>query len=134
MGNAIEPQGLPLLILFIVTICLLNCQLWHHAWAHPDSSFYFTLIFVHGNFQNSKEFSRLVFICHSKCSLFLNQHNLQNNLVYFAGPISGPSEAEFILKSTKGVHGFYGASSMERLPVEQAITSTVQQYKLISIE
>nr|XP_023923734.1 uncharacterized protein LOC112035133 isoform X2 [Quercus suber] len=50
------------------------------------------------------------------------------------GPISGPSEAEFILKSTKGVHGFYGASSMERLPVEQAITSTVQQYKLISIE
>lgn len=49
------------------------------------------------------------------------------------GPISGPKEAEFILKRTKGVHGFYGASSMERLPVEQAITSTVQQYKLISL-
>ena len=92
------------------------------------------LDFVYGNFQHSKAFSRLFFICHSKCSWFLNQHNLQNNLVYFAGPISGPSEAEFILKSTKGVHGFYGASSMERLPVEQAITSTVQQYKLISIE
>lgn len=89
---------------------------------------------MHGNFQHSNEFSRLFFICHSECSWFLNQHNLQNNPVYFAGPISGPSEAEFILKSTKGVHGFYGASSMERLPVEQAITSTVQQYKLISIE
>ncbi|KNA10077.1 hypothetical protein SOVF_147710 isoform B [Spinacia oleracea] len=49
------------------------------------------------------------------------------------GPISGPKEAEFILKRTNGVHGFYGASSMERLPVEQAITSTVQQYKLISL-
>lgn len=55
------------------------------------------------------------------------------DLVQFAGPISGPREAEFILKNTKGVHGFYGASSVERLPVEQAITSTVQQYKSISI-
>ncbi|XP_008784930.1 toMV susceptible protein tm-1(GCR26) isoform X1 [Phoenix dactylifera] len=50
------------------------------------------------------------------------------------GPISGPREAEFILKSTKGVHGFYGASSLERLPVEQAITNTVKQYKCISIK
>ncbi|XP_077244309.1 TIM-barrel signal transduction protein [Tasmannia lanceolata] len=50
------------------------------------------------------------------------------------GPISGPKEAEFILKHTKGVHGFYGASSMERLPVEQAITNTVKEYKMISIK
>ncbi|KAH1206407.1 hypothetical protein GmHk_16G046871 [Glycine max] len=49
------------------------------------------------------------------------------------GPISGPKEAAFVLKRTKGVHGFYGASSMERLPVEQAITNTVKQYKSISI-
>ncbi|KAK4262142.1 hypothetical protein QN277_027733 [Acacia crassicarpa] len=49
------------------------------------------------------------------------------------GPISGPNEAEFILKRTKGVHGFYGASSMERLPVEQAITSTIKQYKSIAL-
>jgi uncharacterized protein (UPF0261 family)/predicted TIM-barrel enzyme len=49
------------------------------------------------------------------------------------GPISGPSEAEFVLKRTNGVHGFYGASSLERLPVEQAIKSTVQQYKAISL-
>lgn len=49
------------------------------------------------------------------------------------GPIAGPEEAEFILKNTKGVHGFYGASSMERLPVEQAITSTVKHYKSISL-
>nr|XP_043615536.1 toMV susceptible protein tm-1(GCR26) [Erigeron canadensis] len=49
------------------------------------------------------------------------------------GPISGPAEAEFILKNTNGVHGFYGASSLERLPVEQAIKGTVQQYKSISL-
>lgn len=49
------------------------------------------------------------------------------------GPISGPTEAEFILKKTNGVHGFYGASSLERLPVEQAIKGTVQQYKSISL-
>ncbi|TVU11241.1 hypothetical protein EJB05_44814 [Eragrostis curvula] len=50
------------------------------------------------------------------------------------GPISGPQEAEFILKNTKRVHGFYGASSMERLPVEQAITNTVREYKQISLQ
>ncbi|KAG2327304.1 hypothetical protein Bca4012_036304 [Brassica carinata] len=51
------------------------------------------------------------------------------------GPISGPEEAEYVLKRTKGcVHGFYGASSMERLPVEQAITSTVQKYKCIAMK
>ena len=47
-------------------------------------------------------------------------------LILWAGPRSGPKEAEFIPKRTKGVHGFYGASSMKRLPVEQAITPTVQ--------
>ncbi|KAJ1259715.1 hypothetical protein BS78_10G177000 [Paspalum vaginatum] len=49
------------------------------------------------------------------------------------GPISGPQEAEFILKNTSRVHGFYGASSMERLPVEQAITNTMREYKRISL-
>ncbi|XP_026457668.1 uncharacterized protein LOC113358341 isoform X1 [Papaver somniferum] len=49
------------------------------------------------------------------------------------GPISGPKEAEFVLRRTKGVHGFYGASSLERLPVEQAITNTIREYKLISL-
>ncbi|KVH99523.1 Aldolase-type TIM barrel, partial [Cynara cardunculus var. scolymus] len=42
--------------------------------------------------------------------------------------------AEFILKNTKGVYGFYGASSLERLPVEQAIKGTFEQYKSICLE
>lgn len=55
--------------------------------------------------------------------------------VCMVGPISGPEEAEYVLKRTKGcVHGFYGASSMERLPVEQAITGTVQKYKSIAMK
>ncbi|BAT75451.1 uncharacterized protein HKW66_Vig0035690 [Vigna angularis] len=62
-------------------------------------------------------------------------HSTNPNVIVLChgGPISGPKEAEFILKRTKGVHGFYGASSIERLPVEQAITNTVKEYKSISI-
>lgn len=61
----------------------------------------------------------------------INSHAI---VLCHGGPISGPKEAEFILKNTEGVHGFYGASSMERLPVEQAIKNTVQEYKLISLK
>lgn len=58
----------------------------------------------------------------------------KKNIVKLSGPISGPKDAEFVLQNTKGVHGFYGASSLERLPVEKAITSTVKEYKSISIK
>jgi predicted TIM-barrel enzyme len=47
------------------------------------------------------------------------------------GPISEPLDAEYVLNRTEGVHGFYGASSMERLPVELAITETMKAYKAI---
>lgn len=47
------------------------------------------------------------------------------------GPIAMPEDAEYILHRTKNVHGFYGASSMERLPVETAITSQVKSFKAI---
>ena len=47
------------------------------------------------------------------------------------GPISEPEDAEYVLQHTKGVNGFYGASSMERLPVEVAITSHIQKFKAI---
>ncbi|KAI8542528.1 hypothetical protein RHMOL_Rhmol08G0144400 [Rhododendron molle] len=62
-------------------------------------------------------------------------HRINPDLIVLChgGPISGPKEAEFVLKRTNGVHGFYGASSLERLPVEQAITATVQQYKSITL-
>jgi predicted TIM-barrel enzyme len=47
------------------------------------------------------------------------------------GPIAMPEDAEYVLKRTRGVHGFYGASSMERLPVETAMTEQMRQFKAI---
>ena len=47
------------------------------------------------------------------------------------GPIAMPQDAEFVLRNTDGVNGFYGASSIERLPVETAITEHVQRFKAI---
>lgn len=45
------------------------------------------------------------------------------------GPISMPEDAEYVLQRTKGIHGFYGASSMERLPAEVAITEQMRKFK-----
>jgi predicted TIM-barrel enzyme len=47
------------------------------------------------------------------------------------GPIAEPADAEFILNTCKVCHGFYGASSMERLPVERALTDQVRRFKAI---
>ena len=47
------------------------------------------------------------------------------------GPVAEPADAEFILKNTKNCHGFYGASSMERLPVEVALTEQTRKFKRI---
>jgi predicted TIM-barrel enzyme len=44
------------------------------------------------------------------------------------GPIAEPSDAQYILDHTQGIVGFYGASSMERLPVEPAIRDRVQEF------
>lgn len=47
------------------------------------------------------------------------------------GPISMPEDAEYVLSKTKGIHGFYGASSMERLPAEVAIKEQMQKFKSV---
>jgi predicted TIM-barrel enzyme len=44
------------------------------------------------------------------------------------GPIAEPSDAQYILDRTEGIVGFYGASSMERLPVEPAIANRVREF------
>jgi predicted TIM-barrel enzyme len=48
------------------------------------------------------------------------------------GPISSPADAEYVLKNTPGIHGFYGASSMERLPVETALTEQTRAFKRVT--
>src|ERR1700761_2855340 len=47
------------------------------------------------------------------------------------GPIADPADADFIMKNTRKCPGFYGASSMERLPVERALTDQVRKFKAI---
>ena len=50
------------------------------------------------------------------------------------GPISMPEDAQYVLDRVRGVHGFYGASSMERLPVEVAITEQMHQFKAVTLK
>ncbi len=49
------------------------------------------------------------------------------------GPISMPDDARFILERCDGVHGFYGASSMERLPAEAAIRDQTASFKALPL-
>ncbi len=47
------------------------------------------------------------------------------------GPIAEPEDASYVLARTRGVVGFFGASSMERLPTEVAITENTRRFKQI---
>jgi predicted TIM-barrel enzyme len=49
------------------------------------------------------------------------------------GPIAEPEDAAYVLSRTKGVAGFFGASSMERLPTERALTEQVRRFKGIAV-
>ena len=50
------------------------------------------------------------------------------------GPIAEPADAALVLSKTRHCHGFYGASSMERLPTEKAITEQTLDFKRISFQ
>ena len=54
-------------------------------------------------------------------------------VICHGGPIAEPDDAAYVLARTKDVHGFYGASSMERLPTEVAITENAKQFKLLRL-
>jgi predicted TIM-barrel enzyme len=49
------------------------------------------------------------------------------------GPISEPDDARYILEHTEGIVGFFGASSIERLPTEVAITGCVKRFKELTL-
>ncbi|MCP1830478.1 putative TIM-barrel enzyme [Bradyrhizobium sp. USDA 4532] len=59
--------------------------------------------------------------------------SVNSNIIVLAhgGPIADPADADFIMKQTRNCHGFYGASSMERLPIERALTDQVRKFKAI---
>ena len=48
------------------------------------------------------------------------------------GPIAMPDDAEYVLKHARICHGFYGASSMERIPTETALTDQTRRFKRIT--
>jgi predicted TIM-barrel enzyme len=54
-------------------------------------------------------------------------------VICHGGPIAEPEDAEYVLNKTKGVVGFFGASSIERLPTETAIKNQVIEFKNIKI-
>ena len=45
------------------------------------------------------------------------------------GPLAEPEDAQYVLERTEGIAGFYGASSMERLPTEVAMTENMKRFK-----
>jgi predicted TIM-barrel enzyme len=59
--------------------------------------------------------------------------NLEVLVLCHGGPIAEPDDAAYVLKHTQGIVGFFGASSMERLPVETAIAGNVRRFKEIPI-
>ncbi|MEC8338099.1 MAG: phosphoenolpyruvate hydrolase family protein [Planctomycetota bacterium] len=60
-------------------------------------------------------------------------HGVRDDVIVLChgGPIAMPEDAEYVLQRTNKVDGFYGASSMERLPVETALTSQTEAFKAI---
>jgi predicted TIM-barrel enzyme len=50
------------------------------------------------------------------------------------GPIAEPDDAAYVLANTEGVVGFFGASSMERLPTEIAMTENMRRFKAIPVD
>lgn len=72
------------------------------------------------------------------CVVLINQcikaaREIRDDIIILChgGPIANPEDARFILDACLGCHGFYGASSMERLPTEEAIKSQTQAFKAI---
>ena len=63
----------------------------------------------------------------------LRESNPDVLVLCHGGPISEPADAEYVLRHTRGVVGFFGASSIERLPTEVAITACVRQFKGIAV-
>ncbi|MCZ8260327.1 MAG: phosphoenolpyruvate hydrolase family protein [Beijerinckiaceae bacterium] len=53
-------------------------------------------------------------------------------ILVHGGPVAEPPDADFIMKNTRHCHGFYGASSIERLPAEVAIREQTRVFKTIS--
>ncbi len=50
------------------------------------------------------------------------------------GPIAEPEDVQYVLERTRGIAGFFGASSVERLPTERAMIDTMRRFKRLTLE
>ncbi|WP_081416811.1 phosphoenolpyruvate hydrolase family protein [Arthrobacter castelli] len=64
----------------------------------------------------------------SELQKVIAHHNPNATVLCHGGPIAGPEDAEYILSNVAGVHGFLGASSMERLPTEVAMVDRMRRF------
>ncbi|MGI9415661.1 MAG: phosphoenolpyruvate hydrolase family protein [Hyphomicrobiales bacterium] len=62
----------------------------------------------------------------AKAALKVNKNAI---ILVHGGPVATPEDADYVLKNTEACHGFYGASSMERLPTEIALTEQTRRFK-----
>ncbi|TVP93768.1 MAG: phosphoenolpyruvate hydrolase family protein, partial [Roseinatronobacter sp.] len=53
-------------------------------------------------------------------------------IICHGGPIATPQDAAYVLQKARHCHGFYGASSMERLPTESALCDTTRAFKALT--
>jgi predicted TIM-barrel enzyme len=60
--------------------------------------------------------------------------NPQVLVICHGGPLAEPEDVSYVLSRTRGIAGFFGASSVERLPAERAITAQVQSFKSIPLK
>ena len=60
--------------------------------------------------------------------------NPQVLVICHGGPLAEPDDVVYALSRTRGVAGFFGASSVERLPAERAITEQVQKFKSLTLK
>lgn len=65
----------------------------------------------------------------SEAALKVNKDAL---ILVHGGPVSSPEDAAYMLQNTSNCHGFYGASSMERLPTEVALTEQTRKFKAVT--
>ncbi len=55
-------------------------------------------------------------------------------ILVHGGPVAEPEDAAHVLRTARTCHGFYGASSMERLPTERALTEQTRRFKSIGFD
>ena len=54
-------------------------------------------------------------------------------ILVHGGPVAMPEDAQYVLERCETCHGFYGASSMERLPTETALTEQTKAFKALKV-